>query len=74
MHPAIHKWYSNRKMDEVNDEDVRRIRAAYYSLVEVMDTNIGRIIDAVEKYLGWDNTLVIYGSDHGDNIGEHGLF
>lgn len=74
MHPAIQKWYSNRKMDEVNDEDVRRIRAAYYSLVEVMDTNIGRIIDAVEKNLGWDNTLVIYGSDHGDNIGEHGLF
>lgn len=74
MHPAIQQWYSNRKMEEVSDEDVRRIRAAYYALVEVMDKNIGRIINAIEEYLGWENTVVVYGSDHGDNIGEHGLF
>lgn len=74
MHPAIRKWYDNRKMEEVTPEDVRRIRAAYYGMVEYVDGLIGRILDTVGKTVGWDNTIVIYGSDHGDNIGEHGLF
>ena len=74
MHPAIQKWYENRKMDQVRPEDVRRIRAAYYGMVEYADSLIGQILDTVEKTIGWENTIIIYGSDHGDNIGEHGLF
>jgi choline-sulfatase len=31
-------------------------------------------MDAIDRTLGLDNTLVIYASDHGDTIGEHGLF
>lgn len=74
MHPAIQKWYENRRMEEVLPEDVRRIRAAYYGMVEYVDSLIGKILDTIEKTVGWENTVVIYGSDHGDNIGEHGLF
>lgn len=74
MHPAIRKWYANRNMEKVTPEDVRRIRAAYYGMVEYVDGLIGRILETVEKTAGWENTIVVYGSDHGDNIGEHGLF
>lgn len=74
MHPAIQNWYANRKMEEVKDEDVRRIRASYYALVELMDSYVGRIVKTIEETIGLENTLIIYGSDHGDNIGEHGLF
>lgn len=73
MHPAIRSWYDNRKMDAITKDDVRRIRAAYYALVEYMDTLIGEIVQKAKETLGPD-TLFIYGSDHGDNIGEHGLF
>lgn len=73
MHPAIQKWYENRKL-EVTPDDVRRIRASYYAMVELMDGYVGRILETVDKTLGLDNTLIIYTSDHGDNIGEHGLF
>lgn len=74
MHPAIRQWYRNRKMEEVTPEDVRRIRAAYYGMVEYVDGLVGRILGTIEQTIGWENTIVIYGSDHGDNIGEHGLF
>ena len=74
LHPAIRQWHENRKMSEVTREDVRRIRAAYYSMVEYMDSLVGDVLKTVEETLGLDNTVIIYTSDHGDNIGEHGLF
>ncbi len=74
MHPAIQRWYENRNLEAVTQEDVRRIRAAYYAMVEYMDTLIGELMEAIDQTLGRENTLVVYGSDHGDNIGEHGLF
>lgn len=74
MHPAVREWFENRSMDRVRPEDMRRIRAAYYGMVEYVDGLIGRVLDTVEKTLGWENTVIVYGSDHGDNIGEHGLF
>ena len=74
MHPAIQGWYRNRKMEEVRPEDVKRIRAAYYAMVELMDGYIGEILEKIEETIGLEDTLFIYTSDHGDNIGEHGLF
>ena len=74
LHPAILRWYENRRMEEVKKEDVRRIRAAYYAMVEYMDSLVGEVLKAAEETLGLDNTLIVYTSDHGDNIGEHGLF
>lgn len=74
MHPAIREWYGNRSMDQVTAGDVRRIRAAYYGMVEYADGLIGGLLDTIEKTLGWENTVIVYGSDHGDNIGEHGMF
>lgn len=74
MHPAIQRWYANRKMSEVTPADVRRIRAAYYAMVEILDRHVGRILETIDRTLGRENTLIVYTSDHGDNIGEHGLF
>ena len=74
IHPAIRQWYDNRRMEEVTSEDVRRIRAAYYAMVEYIDIQVGRVLATVEQCLDLENTIIIYGSDHGDNIGEHGLF
>jgi choline-sulfatase len=74
MHPAIRKWYGNRKLEGVTPEDVRRVRAAYYALVETLDGLVGKVLASVRKTLDPRNTVIIYGSDHGDNIGEHGMF
>ena len=74
VHPAIQKWYRNRDIEEVSPEQVSRVRAAYYGMVEFLDTLFGRITEGVEKSLGIDDTLMVYGSDHGDTLGENGLF
>ena len=41
----------------------------YYALVETLDGFIGEIINALEKNNLIDNTLIIYASDHGEQIG-----
>src|SRR5262249_4873442 len=49
------------------------MRAAYYGLVSPIDSPIGGILDALQRR-GWlDNTIVIYTTDHGEMLGEHGL-
>lgn len=36
-----------------------------------MDAEIGKIVDAIDKYNLWENTIVIFSSDHGDGVGAH---
>lgn len=75
MHPAMKNWFKERNLENRYDpEETRRVRAAYYALVEIIDRHVGKIIQTVSETIGLENTLIIYTSDHGDNIGEHGLF
>jgi arylsulfatase A-like enzyme len=55
------------------EEDVRAERAVYYALVENLDTQIGRILKALNDWGELNNTLVIVTSDHGLALGSHGL-
>ena len=48
--------------------------AGYYGLTSFLDACIGRIITALKKSGQFDNTLVIYLSDHGEMLGEKGLW
>jgi len=59
---------------EHTEEQVRRARAAYYGLITYMDDKIGNLLNTLEAVGLADNTVVIYTSDHGDMVGEHGLW
>lgn len=74
LHPAIKKWKELRGVTKVDAVDVRRVRAAYYGMVTCLDRLAGRVLDTVSSYLGMENTIVVYCSDHGEGLGEHGLF
>ena len=52
-------------------DDWRRYRSLYFRLVEKVDAEIGKIVDAIDKQNLWKNTVVIFTSDHGDGVGAH---
>lgn len=56
---------------EYTIDDWRKYRNAYYRLVEHVDAEIGKIVDAIDKNNLWENTVVIFTSDHGDGMGAH---
>ena len=60
--------------DGYTEHEIRRARAAYYGLVTYMDDKIGRLMDTLEEQGLADNTIIIYTSDHGESLGEHGLW
>lgn len=53
--------------------DAKRIQAAYYAMIELIDDNVGRMLAALENSGQRDNTMVIFMSDHGEMLGDHGL-
>lgn len=55
-------------------EETRRARRAYYAAVSYVDDNVGRILRRLEALGMRDNTIVIVTSDHGDMLGERGLW
>jgi choline-sulfatase len=59
---------------EVTDEDVRRSRHGYYANLAYVDEKIGEVLAALEGCGLADETIVIFLSDHGEFLGEHGLF
>jgi arylsulfatase A-like enzyme len=55
------------------DFEAKRIQAAYYAMIELIDDNVGRMLAALEDSGQLENTLVIFTSDHGEMLGDHGL-
>lgn len=55
-------------------ERVHRELPGYYALIENLDENLGKLVDALKDFKLWGNTHVIFFSDHGDMHGSHGCF
>lgn len=51
--------------------EVRRFRWGYYRLIEMVDREIGRVLEALEKNGLSQNTVIVFSSDHGDGQGAH---
>lgn len=58
----------------MTDDDHRRVKAAYYGMVEHIDHEVGRVMQALEESGQRENTIVIFMSDHGEMLGDHGLY
>ena len=73
-HPHFDDWRARCGILDVTPEETRRARTAYYALVSRMDALIGQILRALRENGLDEDTLVVYTSDHGEQIGEHGLW
>ncbi|UOF88738.1 sulfatase-like hydrolase/transferase [Fodinisporobacter ferrooxydans] len=58
----------------VGEQHVREIIAHTYGMISLVDQNIGRILETLDELCLRENTVVIFASDHGDLLGDHGLF
>jgi arylsulfatase A-like enzyme len=59
--------------DKFTREDLNRMRLGYYASIALIDLEVGRVLDALEERGAAEDTLVVYLSDHGDMLGDHGL-
>lgn len=69
--PAIAAWRAAGRVADVGADAVARSRAAYYGLVRMIDRLSGAVFGHVA---GRDDTVTIYASDHGEALGERGLW
>jgi len=74
QHPYLRSWRTHTGSEVVSEEEARNTRAAYWALVSEVDQMVGQILAALHANGLAQNTLVIYTSDHGDMMGEHGLW
>ncbi len=53
--------------------ELNRMRAQYFGMIGHVDHEFGRLCDALRATGGWDDTVIIVTSDHGEMLGDHGL-
>lgn len=75
-HPYIVDYSRNFNYDDYFDspQDVQKALAGYFGLVSYLDENIGKVLGALRDAGLADDTVVMYTSDHGDNLGARGLW
>ncbi|MWD26920.1 choline-sulfatase [Aquicoccus sp. SCR17] len=59
---------------DITEEDVRRSRRAYFANISYLDDKIGQVMEALEGTRQEEDTIILFVSDHGDMLGERGLW
>lgn len=62
------------RFSEMSDYEHRVARASQWALMEHLDVQVGRLLDELEQSGQLENTLVIFMSDHGEMLGDHGIY
>jgi len=71
LHDAL---INDRATDAPRDPHaMQHLKAQYFGMISEVDHQIGRIWDALIELAQWDDTFVIVTSDHGEQLGDHGL-
>lgn len=55
------------------EEDLKKDMAIYYGMMSFIDREVGRMLDTLDRLGLTENTLIVFTSDHGHFLGQHGL-
>ena len=58
----------------MTDLDRKQVCAAYLAMVALIDDQVGRILKVLEETGQAEDTLVVFMSDHGEMLGDHGIY
>ena len=81
--PAPYRWLAERERfyrgsldvaDAGHGRHAREMKARYYAMVTFVDEQVGRLLDELERLGVAENTHVIFTSDHGEGLMDHGVF
>jgi arylsulfatase A-like enzyme len=72
--PAAALGSYKKEQDKLTDDLRRQCLQAYYASISFMDAQVGRVVDSLDKLNLADNTIIVFTSDHGYHMGEHGLW
>jgi len=67
--PMLHPNYG--RADDYTSEELRNLRSHYCAEAELVDRWVGRILQKIDDLALWDNSIVIFTTDHGISLGEH---
>ncbi|HLH58082.1 MAG TPA: sulfatase-like hydrolase/transferase [Streptosporangiaceae bacterium] len=59
---------------EMDAHDHRMLRAAYWAMCDLIDVQVGRMLAALERTGQREDTLVVFMTDHGEMLGDHGIY
>jgi len=62
------------ELDQENDALRREYMQAYHACVTFLDAQIGRVLKEVKRQGYWNDTIVVFTSDHGYHLGEHSMW
>lgn len=72
-HPATVKWIRQNQLYS-SEADLRTVMALMYGLISLVDDNVGKIVRALREAGVYDDTLIVFASDHGDFLSRYGIF
>ncbi|MGD1821784.1 MAG: sulfatase family protein [Pleomorphochaeta sp.] len=59
---------------KMSDSDHRYVKAAYWAMCDLIDSQVGKMVEYLKEIGQYDNTIIIFNSDHGEMLGDHGLY
>lgn len=74
MPPWLQARIYAQKFDQITPEILAEIRRRYYGQISHIDYQLGRFLGELKTRGLYDNTLIIFTADHGEHLGDHGLF
>jgi iduronate 2-sulfatase len=72
--PAMAFASAKKEQEQLTDDLRRDVTQAYHASTSFMDAQVGVVLDALDRLKLADNTIIVFMSDHGYHLGEHGLW
>ncbi len=73
-HSRRHWFLTGRHQVDIGEADVLRMRRAYFAVTSYVDAKVGRLLATLDEIGMAEDTFIVFTSDHGDSLGERGLF
>lgn len=67
-------WRAHSEMDLCEEADVRKAIAHYMGQIRYVDDNVGRLLSTLQERNLLENTVILFFSDHGELLGDYGMF